>query len=522
MAEQVDISDYNYFDVEDFSVDSFFRSLELQSRFTSNDLEFSFPADLDNVPISSCLTSVGFLESSPLKSSNTNSGLSAAEDVRKCGSGLTEDVTEASIADLNDEDDNAAAVDVFFRSLQLRSCLLRTEDETADSSLRCSQDKDNASICAGQLFVHSPHADIPTSGNVEGKTDEKLSSNDRKEFVRPHGSYTGVLPEKSLPKFNYLSSSLTSSGDSECKDHRTVQCLLSSADVRQSQMTITLTSSKHTAHELDSTDSCSGLHETASLADKADDRQYPLCSKKQSEMAITEDNQANGCERRAIKGGKMGCCVCGVTLSDKYSYVRHLLTPLHRRRAEGYCARAPSLSTTNSNHTEDVAQLLSRRKPIQCRVCRFSADDTSSQLLYHLTSSSHYVQAKRKLLQCVPCRFVGTCDDIVTHVKSNSHATLVNQTNRPLVVAACRSSRHHRQVPCRPTKDDKSCSLCGMKSPSTSSLKIHMRRRHTGQRPFRCSVCCKAYCDNSTLTLHYKTARHRANLSQVELYSSTV
>jgi len=93
MAEQVDMSNYNYFDVEDFSIDSFFRSLELQSRFAPNDLEFSFPADLDGVPISS----VSFLDSSPLKSSTADSRLSAAEDIPQCSSRETEGAVNAVV-----------------------------------------------------------------------------------------------------------------------------------------------------------------------------------------------------------------------------------------------------------------------------------------------------------------------------------------------------------------------------------------------------------------------------------------
>jgi len=452
MAEQVDISDYNYFDVEDFSVDSFFRSLELQSRFASNDLEFAFPADLENVPISSCLTSPGFLESSPAKSSsNAGRGPSATEDIPGCSSGVTEGAAETSIADLND-DDNAAAVDVFFQSLQLRSCLLRTNDDTADNSPRCSQVKANASSSAGDLLMYSRTANVSSSSNVKGKADETLSNNDRRDGLTPRDSRSGVLSEKSLTNFNCLSSTLTCSGDSRCEDHQSVQCLSSSAHDRQSETTIAPTLVTRTASN--SSAGCGGLCETALLAEQAGDCADQLCRQEQPQLATTEDSRANRCEKGAVKGGKMGCDVCGVMLSDKYSYVRHLLTPLHRRRADGYCINVPPSAVTNSDHTEDVSRLLSRQKPAQCRVCRFYGD-TSSQLLCHLRSASHCAQVKRKLLQCVPCRFVGTCEDIMTHVKSDSHVTLVSQSNRPSVIAVCRSGRRHGQSVARQTKDDK-------------------------------------------------------------------
>ena len=472
-----DHTDYNYFDVEDFSVDSFFRSLELQSRFASSDLEFSFPTDLENVPISSCLTSVGFLDSIAVKSSR----VAAAEDSQQCSSGATESSVAAAAADDDDDDDDSAsAVVSFFQSLQLRSCLFRGHDETIPESSRCSHEGTDV---AG-VFSHSHQVDVSNANSIGQRNDQALSSCEKHiDGNVCHGRQSSAyLPEKPS-NFDYLSATWTCSSDNKDEGYHVIQ-QSSSTHVPQSE---TVASSQAESSELCHT---------------------PLCREEQP----TQDDVANNGKRMRCrsKGGKMSCKVCGVELSSKYSFVRHLLTPMHCRRAEGYCLDSPRLAVASSNNKQDIIKLISRHKPVQCRVCRFYGD-TSSQLLHHLTSMCHLSRVKSKRLQCVQCNFDGTCHEIVTHVKSESHASLVKQNSRPSVITACRRRQSR-------TEDKKwACSDCGAKFASASSLEIHVRRRHTRQRPFTCSICSKSYCDNSTLRLHYRTAQHRH-----KLYTSTV
>lgn len=473
MSDPIDISDYNYFDVEDFSVDSFFRSLELQSRFASNDLEFSFPTDLESVPISSCLTSVAFLDGSSGKCTNASSGLSVVEDIRESRSGSTEDVPETCAADeSNDDEDNAIAVDSFFRSLQLRSCLLRANDETIQDSPHASSNKTDR---IDHLFSHS----WQVAGNVERKIDEKQS-----RCERDSGSV--YLARKSLTDFDCLSSAWTRSSDGG--------------------------GSYHVTHsETAAADSC---FSSADYRDLCKTAPRDSSNEEQPRTATTSCKTDASSEIHATKGVKMSCAVCSVELSSKYSYVRHLLTPLHRRRAEGYCVSNPPSGITNCNTTEDIIKLISRQKPIQCRICHFYGD-TFSQLLCHVTSTSHYSRVKRKLLCCLPCQFVGKCDDIVAHLKSESHITVVRQSNQPCVITDKRRYRRQVQAASAQTEDKKACSHCGAKFPSASSLAIHIRRKHTGERPFTCRICCKSYCDNSTLRLHLTTVQHRAKCAEL-------
>ena len=95
----------------------------------------------------------------------------------------------------------------------------------------------------------------------------------------------------------------------------------------------------------------------------------------------------------------------------------------------------------SSIHTDAVARLLSRRAPVQCRMCGFHGD-TRSQLLDHLASASHsarLMKLRLRRLRCAPCRLVGSCDDILRHVQCDPHAN--NMAAKPLVITAARRRR---------------------------------------------------------------------------------
>lgn len=53
------------------------------------------------------------------------------------------------------------------------------------------------------------------------------------------------------------------------------------------------------------------------------------------------------------------------------------------------------------------------------------------------------------------------------------------------------------------------CTICGKLEPSGGKLEIHMRK-HTGEQPYRCDFCPRAFSNKSNKTKHVKM--HHSNI----------
>ncbi|RXG68520.1 Zinc finger and BTB domain-containing protein 7A [Armadillidium vulgare] len=48
------------------------------------------------------------------------------------------------------------------------------------------------------------------------------------------------------------------------------------------------------------------------------------------------------------------------------------------------------------------------------------------------------------------------------------------------------------------------CHLCHYRSTTPFNIKKHIRYRHTGEKPFQCSMCGKFFAENSSLQVHLR------------------
>jgi len=214
------------------------------------------------------------------------------------------------------------------------------------------------------------------------------------------------------------------------------------------------------------------------------------------------------------------CSTCNIEYRSKYSYARHLLTQLHKRRAKGFCRTSLtsesviSLSAISDGHLET---LLLRNKPFQCRVCQIFVDK-KDELLQHVASEEHLRATRQISIRCVRCRYVAHQPaDILTHLNTVDHGDTLR---------GCTLRKHGHRKSVKSLNISQACIALCEECPATfkskSSLAIHRRRRHSHEKPFSCVLCFRSFCDNSSLTVHKKSDRHQKRFQLANTLSVTI
>lgn len=247
---------------------------------------------------------------------------------------------------------------------------------------------------------------------------------------------------------------------------------------------------------------------------------------------IADDTTQVELSKDTVKAIPLICTICNKEYFNNYVMARHLLSKFHQSRA--------------MNHPESLTMLLKfhryivRMSPYQCLICMFYFNRVDD-LLNHLKTSSHATLCGELQgpLYCATCKYkTYSNDELIAHIMSEKNHRLKENKLEPCII---RESRH--KVKCRycsivvhsvtrlnkhiahkhPNKQRSEhrprslgrhtplCIHCGVKCMSKSALEVHMRRKHTMERPFMCTLCNKGFCDNAGLKMHYKSVLHSRN-----------
>ena len=225
------------------------------------------------------------------------------------------------------------------------------------------------------------------------------------------------------------------------------------------------------------------------------------------------------------------CTICDKKYNNKYVLSRHLLTKFHRNRSKDHPAAAPLL--------QKYHKYIVRLSPYQCLICRYFFNKNEF-FEDHVKSEEHANNCADLVgeIKCSICSFKTHLNEaIVEHIDSDEHKKNVSKCNKLCVIkeshVQCKCkycglvvrafSRLKRHIILKhPNKEITSpavkrklgvhnrprCEICQKKCHSESALKIHIRRRHTKERPFECTVCGKSFADRGSRDLHYKSQKH--------------
>ena len=225
------------------------------------------------------------------------------------------------------------------------------------------------------------------------------------------------------------------------------------------------------------------------------------------------------------------CAVCDRSFNNKYNFVRHLTTSYHVSRERGMIR--PYILN------EKFQALLLRRKPFQCRICGFYCN-AHSILIEHMISEKHeeFVNNLIGPQFCTVCKYTAhATTDIFEHFKSEEHcenlktydrACILRERRTNVCCQLCDKKMHsakaladhmtaHHRGSMRTTKSkyrrksalfSQLCPHCKLQCANAQVLKMHIRRKHSDERPYRCSHCAIGYADSYSLKIHMLSKKH--------------
>lgn len=238
------------------------------------------------------------------------------------------------------------------------------------------------------------------------------------------------------------------------------------------------------------------------------------------------------------------CTVCDKKYQNKYNIARHILTPLHKRRAQNHPDQFKMI--------QDYLQPLMYLSPYQCMICRYYFNTHEHQCA-HVQTEEHKSKVGRLLcpVMCSTCNFCtdDRNEEMAAHLASPQHLEKVKNSQKPCVIKKkidchlrcpfCKTTwksyymlrRHMEQrhadgqaatvISRGQGRTRPKCPFCLTVCHSVAALTIHVRRRHTKQRPFKCTSCNATFCDKHSLLMHFRSVRHKRRAMNPAVTSHT-
>lgn len=207
---------------------------------------------------------------------------------------------------------------------------------------------------------------------------------------------------------------------------------------------------------------------------------------------------------------KYSCLHCGFwtnrkDISDNHNEVMHSSDkyPGKEKFSCQHCDYKTNHKLKLKRHM--VSAHMKEERSYSCYICDFK---TYSRITLQLHRTCH---TNPKSYSCTHCNF--ECPELAT-MRTHERTHLIEKSRQKMFFCAhCDyrsyfkfNMKEHMKLHLseRPQERMHSCSLCDFKTKRIRILKIHHRRIHLGEEPFRCPVCHQTYSTNGSLSRHLK------------------
>ena len=131
------------------------------------------------------------------------------------------------------------------------------------------------------------------------------------------------------------------------------------------------------------------------------------------------------------------------------------------------------------------------KKPYTCEICGKRFNDLSNKKRHEMIHSA------------VMPRKLGPIRKILKPASSKKRRIIRQHANKNIV------SRSNKSLPLRNESEKNQCNICGKRFANPGNKKRHMMI-HSGKKPFKCEICCRAFTDISNMRTHHKRHKHVA------------